>query len=171
MGKAKSGEKRYNSTAPLDDDAYDDDDFLEIRNRSTSDEATPETVLLAEQGEVECVADEWALLWQEKGLPFTPPSGPIPQSLEPLTAEDIHAAAMSFPVGTGLGADNVSPRAIASLPRPLLRRLANLLNSCEEEGKWPEQWQIVLICLLPKADGGRRPIGLFSSVVRVWMRA
>ena len=28
----------------------------------------------------------------------------------------------------------------------------------------------MLIVLLPKADGGRRPIGLFSTVIRLWMR-
>ena len=29
----------------------------------------------------------------------------------------------------------------------------------------------VLIVLLPKADGGRRPIGLFATIIRVWMRS
>ena len=28
-----------------------------------------------------------------------------------------------------------------------------------------------MIALLPKSDGGRRPIGLFPSVIRIWMRA
>jgi hypothetical protein len=30
---------------------------------------------------------------------------------------------------------------------------------------------LVLIVLLPKADGGLRPIGLFPTIVRIWMRA
>ena len=28
-----------------------------------------------------------------------------------------------------------------------------------------------MIILIPKADGGRRPIGLFPTIIRVWMRA
>jgi len=31
--------------------------------------------------------------------------------------------------------------------------------------------QLVLIVLLPKSDGGRRPIGLFMAVIRIWARA
>ena len=38
-------------------------------------------------------------------------------------------------------------------------------------GSWASVLRLVLIVLLPKPDGGRRPIGLFPSVVRVWMRA
>ena len=30
---------------------------------------------------------------------------------------------------------------------------------------------MALIVLLPKPDGGRRPIGLLPTVIRVWMRA
>jgi hypothetical protein len=37
-------------------------------------------------------------------------------------------------------------------------------------GQWPETIGIILICLIPKSDGGRRPIGLLPSVVRWWMR-
>ena len=36
---------------------------------------------------------------------------------------------------------------------------------------WPALVRYVLIVLLPKSDGGRRPIGLFPMVVRVWSRA
>jgi hypothetical protein len=38
-------------------------------------------------------------------------------------------------------------------------------------GMWPSVIGIVLICLIPKTDGGRRPIGLLPTVVRWWMRA
>ena len=62
-------------------------------------------------------------------------------------------------------------RAIAALPEGQLRALADLLNACEATGTWPERWRLVLIVLLPKPDGGRRPIGLFPAVIRVWMRA
>ena len=80
-------------------------------------------------------------------------------------------AALRFPADTGVGADNVAARALASLPSRMLDELAALLNQCEDQGGWPERWQLVLIVLLPKPDGGKRPIGLFPSVFRLWMRA
>ena len=41
----------------------------------------------------------------------------------------------------------------------------------EALGEWPALLGIVLICLIPKTDGGRRPIGLLPSLIRLWMRA
>ena len=41
----------------------------------------------------------------------------------------------------------------------------------EEEGIWPQQLEEALIHLIPKASGGRRPIGLFASLPRLWARA
>ena len=40
----------------------------------------------------------------------------------------------------------------------------------EEEGRWPDDINPVVIVLLAKADGGYRPIGLFPTLVRLWMR-
>ena len=40
----------------------------------------------------------------------------------------------------------------------------------ERLGQWPSLVGWVVICLIPKADGGRRPIGLLPCVVRLWMR-
>ena len=37
-------------------------------------------------------------------------------------------------------------------------------------GVWPAAIGEVIIALLPKSDGGKRPIGLFPSLVRLWMR-
>ena len=82
----------------------------------------------------------------------------------------IKTAAETFPLGTGLGADNMAPRAVAALPQWQLQMLADILNECEATGVWPKRWNLVLIALLPKPDGGRRPIGLFPAVVRIWMR-
>ena len=80
-------------------------------------------------------------------------------------------AAASFPADTGLGVDNFSPRALLRLPDDALQELAHLLAAAEHLGSWPDALHLVLIVLLPKVDGGHRPIGLFPSVVRVWMRA
>ncbi len=38
-------------------------------------------------------------------------------------------------------------------------------------GVWPDLVGVIVICLLPKPDGGRRPIGLLPGIIRLWMRA
>ena len=86
--------------------------------------------------------------------------------LPPLDAFSMRAAALSFPADTGLGADNIAPRALARLSDSALEALARL-----EAGSWCQVLSLVLIVLLPKTDGGLRPIGLFPTVIRVWMRA
>ena len=35
---------------------------------------------------------------------------------------------------------------------------------------WPTQVRAILVALIPKSDGGRRPIGLLPTIVRVWER-
>ena len=52
----------------------------------------------------------------------------------------------------------------------LLKPSDLLLNSIEETGVWPDFNALVMIVLLPKPDGGLRPIGLLSTYTRVWMR-
>ena len=50
----------------------------------------------------------------------------------------------------------------------LLLLLALIFVACENAGTWPSpQTAVVIIVLLAKADGGRRPIGLFLTVVRI----
>ena len=44
------------------------------------------------------------------------------------------------------------------------------MDAAEMDGAWPEFSQLVITVLLPKSDGGRRPIGLFRTLHRVWMR-
>jgi hypothetical protein len=40
----------------------------------------------------------------------------------------------------------------------------------ESLGRWYELVGIVLVVLLPKSDGGRIPICLFPTIIRIWMR-
>ena len=53
------------------------------------------------------------------------------EELPALTADAIRAAAKSFPAGTGLGVDNISPRAIARLSDEAIDTLAAILMNCE----------------------------------------
>ena len=83
----------------------------------------------------------------------------------------LRSAALSFSASTGVGADNVAPRAVARLSHELLKALCAVLMATELLGAWPKRLWLVLIVLLPKPDGGRRPIGLFPSLLRIWSRA
>ena len=83
----------------------------------------------------------------------------------------ITQVAMSFPVGIVLGWDGMFPRAICRLRQTTLEWLAKVLYHFEITGRWPELIDVVVIALLPKSDGGLRPIGLMRFLIRIWTRA
>ena len=117
-------------------------------------------VPLCDQAAVEREAEEWGRLWQE-GQQYLGPEVPTDmEHLEALLPEAIRAAAATFPPGTGLGADHVAPRAVLRLSPAALVALAALFVAFEAQGTWCEVLDLVLIVLLPKPDGGFRPIGL-----------
>ena len=87
-----------------------------------------------------------------------------------LKPHEVRLAALSFPSDTGLGTDNVALRAFSRLSDDALHGLARLFKACEDTGSWGATVRLVLIVLLAKSDGGRRPIGLFPSLIRLWMR-
>ena len=126
---------------------------------------------LSDQATVEREAQSWAELWEEhneyRSLASHIDAPPLPALLPSMLLR----AAQSFPAGTGIGADNISPRAICRLSGEAIRCLCKLLVAMELLGAWASPLDLVLIVLLPKPDGGRRPIGLFPTIIRVWMRA
>ena len=80
-------------------------------------------------------------------------------------------ALLTFPCGIGLGWDALHPRALTRLPSGILLAIMQLLALCESAGRWPKMVQLVIIVLLPKSEGGVRPIGLLPMPVRLWMTA
>ena len=127
---------------------------------------------LCDQAGIELEANSWAALWKE-GSAYRSgiyPSDSCPE-LDTLTATMIRIAASTFPLTTGLGCDNIAPRALCRLSDALLDALGLVLKACERVGEWGKIIKLVMIVLLDKPDGGRRPIGLFPTIVRVWMRA
>ena len=82
----------------------------------------------------------------------------------------VRKACLTFPVKTGLGPDTIQPRALLRLSDEGLTALATILTAIERNGDWPELTKLVMTVLLPKSDGGLRPIGLFPILYRVWMR-
>jgi len=59
---------------------------------------------------------------------------------------------------------------VARISTALLTLLIQILTMCELTGRWPNAVALVLIALLPKTDGGFRPIGLIPFLPRLWMR-
>ena len=88
-----------------------------------------------------------------------------------LRHDDLRKAARSFKTRTAAGVDALLPSHFAWLSDPLLDRVGELLSVFEEAGCWPRQVALSLIHLIPKASGGRRPIGVLASLVHLWERA
>ena len=108
---------------------------------------------LCDQAAVEAEAAEWAKWWKvgEKYELHWPQDD---ATLPPIMAEDVIAAARTFPADTGLGADGISQRALLRLSEEAIDALAHLYNQIENAGSWTNSLDLVLIVLLGKADGG-----------------
>ena len=91
--------------------------------------------------------------------------------LPPLTVEGLRVAARSFRSRLGLGCDNVHPRLFDWLSTELLQGFVSFIIALERVGIWPRQVAAILVAQVPKAGGGRRPIGLLSGLVKLWERA
>ena len=144
------------------------------------DETQLESLLQSPHGEpvplnAQQVADREASVWAtEWGVGAELPMVEWPTDLGPppplFELQRFRKALSTFPAATGLGWDDLHPRALLRLSDSLLLALLTLLAACEHQGRWPQAVAIVIIALLPKPDGGRRPIGLFPWLPRVWMR-
>ena len=160
----------------LDDQVPDEDDDGAAPEQLDGQAVVPSTdqsedleVPMSDQAAVDSEAEMWAALWQEAAQYQQPIFGAGLAPMQTMLPEAIVVAAESFP--TGLGADNIAPRAFARLSSQALVALAALFMAFEAQGKWCEVLNLVLIVLLPKSSGGFRPIGLFPTVIRIWMRA
>jgi len=174
--KSPLGDPDRNDEAELTQE-YEDDvpahaiDSRDAPRRVWARKVDQTGVPLSDQADVDVEADGWATLWNE-GQDYR--GGICPHdapALDPLLPWALRRSAASFPVGTGVGAENIAPRAILRLSDELVKALCAILMATELLGQWPAVISMVLVVLLPKTDGGRRPIGLFPALVRVWARA
>jgi hypothetical protein len=88
--------------------------------------------------------------------------------MEHLTLGQLTATLNSAPAKTGLGTDQWSVKAWASLPAEAKVELLKLLRDCERSLTWPAQLEHNVIALVPKPTGGERPIALTVSLYRLW---
>lgn len=118
-------------------------------------------------------ADAWAIQWGSQLTEVTEPEWPLDLGAIPpkLMVHALLQAANKFPARSELGWDAVHPRAISRLSERTLFWLVEVLRHCEIMGKWPNEVAVVITALLPKSDGGLRPIGLVPFLPRLWCRA
>ena len=94
--------------------------------------------------------------------------GPVPARM---LEDAILDAAMTFPIGTGLGWDGLHPRCLTRVSRSTIRWVSCIMQEAERTGGWHMQVGAVVIVLIPKGDGTYRPIGLLPWMPRLWMRS
>ncbi len=129
------------------------------------------------QTHVEADRIEWDKTWQRlKGIATAPWREETGQLEEwavlppPATVQELRMAASRFSHYTGVGADSFRPHWFSWLSTPLLATIGQFMMNIEAAGRWPGQVLQVLVHLIPKEGGGRRPIGLLASLVRWWER-
>jgi len=165
------GDISHNDAIPSDPVEENDDHPLEDELSPFLPTTVGRQVPLSDQATVEAKADEWGSLWEECSDYRAPCIDVSNSTIADMLPWAIRNAAAPFPVNTGLGSDNISPRAILRLSEPGLVALAALFLAFEKLGSWCSSLDLVLIVLLPKSDGGLRPIGLFPTIIRLWMRS
>ena len=133
-----------------------------------------ESIPLSGQHEVDCEGQKWGAEWKADVAPplLSWPEDILMQGrqLPAVTTVMLRAAAHSFAAYTGLGWDKLHQRVLTRCSDEALMALARIFVLAEKLGRWPALVGVVLVCLIPKADGGRQPIGLLPSLIRLWMR-
>ena len=124
------------------------------------------------QQEANQAARDWGKQWgcgreEHEELQWPQDMGEAPPEL---WTDAVLEAAMTFPADTGLGWDGLHPRCLNRLSKELLNWLVLILKQAEKSGRWQEAVELIIIVLLPKPDGGFRPIGLLPLLPRLWMR-
>ncbi len=113
---------------------------------------------------------KWSKLWAPSGGPSGLPHwGTVPVLPRP-TVEELRACARRFKRTTGQGADLISPRDLAELEDDALGALGEVMYLSEILGTMPDAMSLVIVVLISKKDGGRRPVGLMPAAYRLWAK-
>ncbi len=129
----------------------------------TSVTSSPDALVAAER-------DKWAPLWAPAAaMDELPNWGVVPMLPRP-TVKEVRAVARRFRRKTGQGADRLSPRDLADLDDAVLEVIIELMTCCEALGTIPDALALVIVVLLRKKEGGRRPIGLLPALYRLWAK-
>ena len=134
------GDPSLNDAVPCGTSAIDELDEITIdasRALQTTKIWKAGAELVCDQADVELEANQWASLWKEGQLYECNFDELYTDQITILVANNFRLAAMTFPIGTGLGCDNIAPRALCRLSDELLNDLGRLLPRCETEGICP----------------------------------
>ena len=88
----------------------------------------------------------------------------------PLDPDAVRSTSRCFSIVTSFGTDVIHPRQIGLLSNSLLWFMIDIFIHMIRRGLTAAAVNLILVKLIPKADGGERPIGLFSAFLRVLMK-
>ena len=88
----------------------------------------------------------------------------------PLHPEMVRKNARCFKITIAFGTDVIHPRQLALLSDSLLWFMITIFVCMVRRGLTVDAVNMILVKLIPKTDGGERPIGLFSAFLRVLLR-
>ena len=115
--------------------------------------------------------EAWSAIWNDSEAgAYVPKFGDV---LPPITGERVRSVINKMPDGKSKGYDSWAPNELRALTDAHMDALAELLNNCEDQGRWPRAMGKPIIALIPKkgaeSEGQMRPIALLPYVYRVWM--
>ena len=107
----------------------------------------------------------WSSLWTHDTT-FVPSFARVP-CLPDLDIQQVRRASLSFKSNT-CDIGGLHPRHVALLSDDAITMHISILHFAEAIGFMPAQAAQLVVVLIPKTDGGARPIGLFQAVFRIW---
>ncbi len=119
---------------------------------------------------VEVERQKWEKLWRPQGTVRPRPDWGVVEKLPRPTVEQFRRAAKSFPRTTGIGVEGILPTDFEALDDDGVNACIDVMMTCEAIGYVPKVVALVLVKMIPKKDGGRRPIGLLPSLYRIWAK-
>ncbi len=119
---------------------------------------------------VEVERAKWEALWRPAHVEDRQPTWGRTAPLRRPTVEQFRRAARKFPRKTGVGVEGILPADFDALDDEGVAVCIEVMLACEAVGHIPDIIALVIVRLIPKRDGGRRPIGLLPSLYRIWAK-
>ncbi len=113
---------------------------------------------------------KWEALWRPSAPAQAKPRWGRTVPLSRPTVEQFRRAARKFPRRTGIGVEGILPADFDALDDEGITVCIEIMLACEAIGHIPDVIALILVRLIPKRDGGRRPIGLLPSLYRIWAK-
>ena len=145
--------------------------WVKVPNEWIPDEPGPDGTPGGAMDQIEALESEWKGIWRYGDL--KEPEANFLQSLpmddppEPPEPQELRRVLGKFKKRTAVGACRWPPSLLKSLCDDGLRVFGLLLHMWEKFVCLPEQIMLLILPFLQKPEGGRRPIGILPTPVRV----